>query len=143
MRWRPSLILSVCVGAAYPLALVVSLFLLFSGHNAPGGGFVGGLVAGAALVLRFVDRGSEGLDAALPASPATLLGVGLLVAAGTASIPLLFGESPMEHARWSADLPVFGVVKATSALPFDVGVYLVVLGLVAGALRAFGGEERV
>jgi multisubunit Na+/H+ antiporter MnhB subunit len=141
VRWRPSLILTVCINAAFPLALVLSLFLLFAGHNAPGGGFVGGLVAGAALVLRFVDRGTEGLDASLPLPPATLLGGGLLVAAATGAVPLLFGQNLLEHDTWTATLPLLGSVKATSALPFDIGVYLVVVGLVAGALHAFGSEE--
>jgi len=70
----------------------------------------------------------------------TILGGGLLVAAGTALLPLLTGHSVLEHAAFDRDLPLLGGVKTTTALSFDIGVYLVVVGLVLMAYEAFGDD---
>lgn len=142
MRASRSMILEVTVAAVFPTALLVSVYLLFAGHNAPGGGFIGGLVAGAALVLRFVEGGSPAIRRALPVAPTTLLGGGLAVAVATAVIPWFSGDQFLESGKLEVDVPAIGLVKATSALPFDVGVYLVVLGLVLTVLRTLGGGER-
>lgn len=142
MRSSSSTILEITVSAVFPTALLVSVYLLFAGHNAPGGGFIGGLVAGAALVLRFVEGGSPAIRRALPMAPTTLLGVGLAIAVATAVIPWFSGDQLLESGKLQADIPAIGVVKATSALPFDIGVYLVVLGLVLTVLRTLGGGDR-
>ncbi len=124
----------------YGSILVLSLYFLFAGHNQPGGGFVGGLTAGAAISLRYVAGGVTAVRNSLRARPWTVLGTGLAVAASTAIVPLFTGNSVLEHAAFERDLPVLGTVKATSALPFDVGVYLVVVGLVLMAYEAFGDD---
>ena len=142
MRSARSLVLSTTVGAVFPTAMVFSVYLLFAGHNQPGGGFIGGLVAGAALVLRHVEGGSEALRRTLRVAPTTLLGLGLLLAAATAVAPWLAGGQLLESGKLERDLPLLGTVKATSALPFDVGVYLVVVGLVLGLLLTLGGERE-
>jgi multicomponent Na+:H+ antiporter subunit A len=138
---RESLILSISARTVFPVAVLFSVFLLFAGHNAPGGGFIGGLVAGAALVLRYVDRGPHEVARVLRLAPPVLLGVGLAVASLTGIAGLLDGGQVLEAAKLEVDLPILGTVKTTSALPFDIGVYLVVVGLVALALQALGGEE--
>lgn len=137
-RWRDSLILRISVQAVFPMAVVVSLFLLFAGHNAPGGGFVAGLVAGAALVMRPPDD----LGRVVPIPAPVVLGTGLVVATGTALAGFWTGDELLDAGKFEEDLPVLGVVKATSALPFDIGVYLVVIGLVLTAQRFLGGEQR-
>ncbi len=137
----PSLILETGVGALFHTALLFSLFLLFAGHNAPGGGFVGGLVAGAAFVLRYVEGGANTVARAAPVSAAVLVGVGLTVAVGTGVASWLAGEQFLESAKVEVDLPLLGTVKATSALLFDIGVYLVVVGLVVGLLTTLGAED--
>ena len=137
-----SMILELAVEVVFPTALVFSLFLLFAGHNAPGGGFVGGLVAGAALVLRFVEGGVPSVRRVLPLTPQALLGAGLTLAVGTAVGGWLWGEQLLESANVSLDVPLLGVMKTTTALPFDGGVYLVVVGLVLGLLRALGAEDE-
>lgn len=141
MRASRSLILETTVTAVFPTALLLSVYLLFVGHNAPGGGFVGGLVAGAALVLRFVEGGSAAIRRVLRVAPTTLLGGGLTIAIATAVLPWLAGDQLLESGKLELDVPVLGVVKATSALPFDIGVYFVVLGLVLTILRTLGGGE--
>ena len=124
----------------YPSILALSVYFLFAGHNQPGGGFVGGLTAGAALSLRYIAGGVAAVRNAIRPAPWTVLGVGLATASITALVPLLAGQSVLEHASFERDLPILGTIKATSALPFDIGVYLVVVGLVLMAYEAFGDE---
>ena len=123
--------------------LVLAIYFLFSGHNQPGGGFVGGLTAGSAISLRYLAGGAQAVRQSLPVPPWTVLGGGLALAAGTAVTPMLLGGAILEHAAWKVDLPVIGVVKTTSALPFDAGVFLVVVGLVLMAYEAFGDEGAI
>lgn len=139
---RRSVILDVSVGAVFHTVLLFSLFLLFAGHNAPGGGFVGGLVAGAALVLRYVQGGAAQVQKTLGIAPEAVLGLGLAVAAATAVAPLFFGGAFFESATLTRTIPVAGSVKFTSALVFDIGVYLVVVGLVLGAITYLGGDDE-
>ena len=96
---RRSLILDVVVRLVFHSAFLLGLFLLFTGHNRPGGGFVGGLVAGAAISLRYVAGGIDEVRDTLPLRPWTLLGLGLVIATSTALGPLLFGRQLMEHAK--------------------------------------------
>ena len=140
-RTAHSVILERCVAAVFPTALVFSLFLLFAGHNAPGGGFVGGLVAGAALVLRYVDGGVPAVARVVPVTPQAVLGSGLTLAVLTAAAGWMGGGDVLESSKLTWHAPLLGSVKATTALPFDIGVYLVVVGLVLSLLRSLGGEE--
>jgi multisubunit Na+/H+ antiporter MnhB subunit len=115
-----------------------SVYLLFAGHNQPGGGFVGGLVAGAAISLRYIAGGIEEVRHISRLRPWTILGLGLLIAAMTAMVPLLFGDAVLEGAYRPIDLPVVGQVSLVSALVFDIGVYLGVVGLVLMVFEGFG-----
>lgn len=135
-------ILEVGVRAVFHTVLLFSLFLLFVGHNSPGGGFVGGLVAGCAFVLRYASGGSDELREAVPVRPQVLLGLGLLAATAAGASGWIGGRQFLESAELSLDLPLIGGVHATTALPFDIGVYLVVTGLVLGLLHALGGEPE-
>lgn len=134
----PSLILDTITRGAFPTVMVFSLYLLFTGHNAPGGGFVGGLTAGAALVLRYVDKGPEDVRALAPASYEGVLGVGLIVAGLTGALSWVFGAQFLESGIVKLHPPLLGEVKIVSALFFDIGVYLVVIGLVLGLLLTLG-----
>lgn len=135
-----SILLEVVVRLTFHATIMVSLFLLFSGHNIPGGGFAGGLVAGLALTARYLAGGRYELGEAAPVDAGLVLGVGLVLAAGTGAVGLLLGGAVLETAilRWS--MPVFGDVKLVTALFFDIGVYLVVVGLVLDVLRSLGAE---
>ena len=137
-----SVVLETAVRLIFHTVLVFSLYLLFAGHNQPGGGFVGGLVAGAAFVLRYVAGGRAALKAAVPVDPGIPVGGGLVLAAGTGMAAWLFGGQFLESGKISLDLPVLGLLKVTSALPFDTGVYLVVVGLVLAVLRTLGAEAE-
>lgn len=122
-----------------PLMLLFSVFVLVRGHNEPGGGFVGGLVAATALALVLL---SEGLDEArrlLRVDPLALVAAGLLVALASGVPPLLRGWPYMTGLWLKVPLPVVG--KVGSPVIFDVGVYLVVLGIVLAILFALAEEE--
>jgi multicomponent Na+:H+ antiporter subunit A len=123
-------------------AVVGSLYLLLAGHNQPGGGFVGGIVAGAAVTLRYVTGGIDAVRHLSRAQPWTVLGAGLLTVMLTAAVPLLIGGSVLEAGYLELDLPVFGAVKAGSVLAFDTGVYLVVVGVVLMVFESFGDDTE-
>jgi multicomponent Na+:H+ antiporter subunit A len=120
--------------------LVFSLYLLFAGHNQPGGGFAGGLVAGVAVLLTWTAGGTATVRQVLPFRATVLMGAGLVVAAGVGFAALLPGLGFLESGYIKASLPLFGEVKVVSALFFDIGVYLVVVGMALGLVRALGEE---
>lgn len=137
-----SVIFDFIVDLIVRTALVFAFFLLFTGHNAPGGGFVAGLVAGIALVLRFVAGGRQAIEDVLPATPGTLMGSGLALGVATGIGGWFWKGAFLGSAKFEVDLPVLGTVKATSALPFDIGVFIVVIGLSAALVLALGQPEE-
>lgn len=139
-RMERIVILDRSVRVLFHAVLVASLYFLFVGHNQPGGGFVGGLVAGAAVAMQYVAGGIDEVRRLSRFRPWTILGAGLLLAAVTAVVPLLFGEAVLETALFEWDAPILGTMKTTSALVFDSGVYLLVVGLVLMVFEAFGDE---
>ncbi|MGK2928898.1 MAG: MnhB domain-containing protein [Acidimicrobiales bacterium] len=135
---RPSLIVDVTTRVILQSAIVVSLYLLFAGHNQPGGGFIGGLVAGAGIALAYVAGGLDQVRGLLRLAPWSVIGTGLFVATVSAIVPAVLGGSVLSQDYVTFHPPVLGEVKATSALAFDSGVYLVVVGMVLMAVEALG-----
>ncbi|GAB2933149.1 Na+/H+ antiporter subunit A [Rhodococcus aerolatus] len=133
-----SLVLEVAARLVFPTIMVLSVYFLFSGHNAPGGGFAGGLTAGLALVVRYLAGGRYELGETVPVDVGAILGVGLLLAGGTAAASIALGAPVLSSAVLEVTLPVLGDVKLVTALFFDVGVYLIVVGLVLDVLRSLG-----
>ncbi|HVL64020.1 MAG TPA: MnhB domain-containing protein [Actinomycetota bacterium] len=125
-----------------PVIVVVAVYLLLRGHDAPGGGFIGGLVAGAAVVLQFLSHGVARMRGLLPMTAGTMLGTGILIACVSGLLPLFFGGEFLEGAVWKAEVPVLGTLKATLSLVFDVGVFLVVVGTVVALVRYLGEEPE-
>jgi multicomponent Na+:H+ antiporter subunit A len=118
-----------------PLLLLFSVFLLFRGHNEPGGGFVGGLIAAAAFALYGIAFGVQRARQALLVKPLTLLGAGLLIGL-LSGLPAVLRGRPFLSAVWAAGpLPV-----GTPAL-FDVGVFLVVTGVVLMMIFSLSEES--
>ena len=125
-----SLILRVATRLIIPLLLLFSIFLLLRGHNDPGGGFVGGLVAGSGFVLYAFSRGGGQARRALNVPPRLLLGAGLACALGAGLLALGRGE-PFLHSLWTPEWTLLnGHIKAGSTLLFDIGVFFVVVGTV-------------
>ncbi|NGM63383.1 Na+/H+ antiporter subunit B [Sphingobacterium sp. SGG-5] len=111
-----------------PILLLFSFFLLLRGHYYPGGGFVGGLVASIAFVLHSFANGTESTMKLLKHKPLSLIPIGLGISATSVSLPLLFGLPPMTGLWFDEPIPVIGMIG--SSLFFDLGVYLVVIGVV-------------
>ncbi|OBK83237.1 Na+/H+ antiporter subunit A [Mycolicibacter heraklionensis] len=133
-----SLVLEVATRVIFPLIMVVSIYFLFAGHNYPGGGFAGGLAAGLGLALRYLAGGRYELGETLPLDSSKILGVGLALVGGTALASLFLGAPVLSSAVLSFTLPVVGHVDVVTSLFFDLGVYLVVVGMVLDVLRSLG-----
>ncbi|MFF2137638.1 Na+/H+ antiporter subunit A [Streptomyces sp. NPDC058193] len=119
--------------------LVLSLYLLFCAENMPGGGFVAGLVAGLALITRYLAGGRFELAEAAPLQPGLFTGLGLFVSTGVALGGL--AEGTVLHAwTYHGHLPVFGDYHLSTSVLFDFGVYLLVLGVVLDIVRALGAK---
>lgn len=133
-----SLILAAASRVLLPLLLLFSLFLLFRGHYQPGGGFVGGLVAAAAFTLYAIASGLQQARRALRIAPRSLMSIGLLLAL-LSGLPGALRGQPYFSGSWCRiDLPIASSL-GTPAL-FDVGVYLVVIGV--GLTIVFTLAER-
>lgn len=128
---RSSLILRTTTRFLFTLLLLFSFFLLMRGHDAPGGGFIGGLIAAGAFALYLMAYGADKLRTLLPVPPRTMLSIGLLIALGS-GILAFFSRLPFLTARWTV-LPFGpdgGPLKIGTPLFFDAGVYLVVIGFI-------------
>lgn len=136
-----SYILDVLIDLIVRTAVVFSAFLLFSGHNSPGGGFVAGLVFGISLLLLYIAGGSEKLRSLLPVSAESILASGLFIALMTGAAGFLWGNAFLESTYLEVDIPLLGVVKLTSALSFDIGVFGVVVGLAGMLILTLAPEE--
>lgn len=129
-----------------PVLILFSLVLTARGHDEPGGGFVGGLLAAAALTLVMVAYGDEHVRHRLRVEPPRLAAAGLLVALGS-GLPALAGGRPFLTGLWTkVPLPWGGELKLGTPQLFDLGVYLLVLGtamaFVLGMARDGTGAGR-
>lgn len=136
-----SLIFRVATRLLVPILLLFSIFMLLRGHNYPGGGFVGGLVAGSAFVLYALAAGVRDARTILRVDPQTLLGVGLACAYGAGLMALAAGKGFLTGLWAYLHLPLVGELKLGSSLLFDIGVYFVVIGTVL--LMVFSVEDRL
>lgn len=137
---RRSIILEVVVRVVFHALIVLSIYLLLTGHNSPGGGFSAGLVAGIALVARYLAGGRHELGATVTLDAGRILGIGLALATLTALVPLFFGQSALASSWFDLDLGPFGEISFVTSTIFDIGVYLVVFGLILDVLRSLGAE---
>ncbi|MFG1812226.1 Na+/H+ antiporter subunit A [Kribbella sp. NPDC049174] len=140
---RRSIIFEVVTRLIFHTIVVFSIYLLLSGHNNPGGGFAAGLVTGLALMVRYLAGGRYELDEAAPVDAGALMGLGLFVATVSGLAPLAFGGAVLQSAVVDLHLPLLGDVHLVTSVFFDVGVYLVVAGLMLDLLRSLGsGIDR-
>lgn len=140
MIGRRSTILDEADRWLFPVIVLVSVFITFRGHNAPGGGFAGGLIVGCAFVLRFLAGGALRVRRSVIVQPTTFVGLGMLLAIGTALAPLVSGDALLESVIWQVDVPAVGTVKVVSSALFDLGVYFLVVGVVLAVLVALGAD---
>ncbi|CCF18559.1 Na(+)/H(+) antiporter subunit B [Pseudorhizobium banfieldiae] len=134
-----TLILRTVAPPITALMLVFSVFVLLRGHNEPGGGFIGGLIAVSALAIYGIAYGVSAVRRAIRFHPLAIAGFGLLIATLSGFLSLLVG-APFMTGLWIYP-SFFGVELAlATVISFDIGVYFVVLGAISSIALAL--EER-
>lgn len=148
---KRSIVFEVITRLLFPAMILTSLFFLFSGHNNPGGGFAGGLVAGFALIIRYLAGGRYELDEAAPVDAGRVLGLGLMIAGLSSFAPALVGGKIGQSfdvvinapylsflaTPWG-EIELLGEIHIVTSLIFDIGVYLVVMGVMLDLVRSLG-----
>lgn len=115
-------------------SVLLSVFILLRGHNEPGGGFIGGLIGALGFVFHALAMGADATRRTLRLDPIAWAGIGLLLAAASGMPALLLHAQPFLTHQWLAGLPI------GTAIPFDIGVYLVVLGFALAFVLPFLDE---
>lgn len=123
-----TVILNTTVRLLMPLFFLFSVFLLFRGHNLPGGGFVGGLLAAIALFLHSVVFGVDATLKHYRLNPRKIIATGLLTGLVSVLVSLFMGLTLFTGVWSSIQVPLIG--KLGTPMLFDIGVYLVVVGVI-------------
>lgn len=126
-------------------AAIITLFafhLFLAGHNSPGGGFVGALMASAALILLAVSFGTGLLTKVLAVNFRLVTATGLLIAIATAAGSFAFGAPFLSHAFGHFHLPILGDTELATAVLFDLGVFLAVTGVTMNMILTIGGDRE-
>ena len=139
---RHPLMLNMLMRPLLPLTLTVSVYILLRGHNAPGGGFIAGLVTAIALILQYIASGIVDTRARLRIDHVRLLAIGMLLALATGAASWLFAHPFLTSTFSHAELPLIGEIELASAMIFDIGVYLVVVTSVLMILAEIGELSR-
>lgn len=127
---KHSTILRTAARAVVPLMVVFSFVILLRGHNNPGGGFIGGLIASSGMVLHGLAFGPGRTRRLLRVNMVTVMAAGLLLAIASGVVGLLMG-TPFLTGYWTGvPVPGLGELKVGTPVTFDIGVYLVVVGVV-------------
>ncbi|WP_043311811.1 monovalent cation/H+ antiporter subunit A [Pseudomonas sp. ML96] len=130
-RWAWSknpLILMTLSRLLLPLALLISAFIFLRGHNLPGGGFIAGLITAVALALQYIANGVAWMEQRMPLNYQRMAGAGVLIAALTGLGSWVFGRPFLTSAFGHFELPLVGEFELATAMLFDLGVYLAVVG---------------
>lgn len=130
MKEGDSFILRAITSFLFFLVNVFAVYLLLRGHNLPGGGFIGGLGCALSIILLMLAYGIEETERIVRIDPVRIAAAGLAVALGSALLPVFLGDAFLKHYNLKyKDLPLVGDLSVGTPLLFDVGVYLVVVGV--------------
>ncbi|WP_209122956.1 Na(+)/H(+) antiporter subunit B [Alkalihalobacillus sp. BA299] len=121
--------------------LAFSIFIFFAGHNNPGGGFIGGLITAAAIVLLMLAFDMKTVKKIIPFDYKKIIAVGLIFAVGTGVGSFFFDAPFLTHAHDYFDLWFLGKTHLATALLFDIGVYLVVVAVTLTIIQTIGEDE--
>lgn len=135
-----NVILQTASKVIFFIILLFSIFIFFAGHHTPGGGFVGGLLTTGAVVLLLIAYDLKTVQKILPFNFMIVTAIGLLLSLGMASGSLLFNVPFFTHAFDDFYLPLFGMTSLHTAMIFDAGVYLVVVGSAMTIIQTIGGD---
>jgi multicomponent K+:H+ antiporter subunit A len=141
LRWatdKHPIMLSVISQALLPLALMVSVYIFMRGHNLPGGGFIAGLITSVAMIQQYVAQGYGWMKARLSINYLYLIGSGLLVAAATGAGSFIWQQPFLKSWHGHLRLSFLGEIELASAMAFDLGVYLTVVGACMMILSRLG-----
>ncbi|MFO7699189.1 MAG: MnhB domain-containing protein [Acidimicrobiia bacterium] len=141
MNIRPSPLLATGTRTMVPTLVLFSIYLVVVGHDVPGGGFAGGLIASAALLLVFLSFGARGLRKFLPIEPEMIIGLSLGTAILAGLVGLFTEGMFLTYTYGAITVPLIGEIKLSSLLLFDLGVYGLVVGLIATATLRLGAER--
>ncbi|KIL46893.1 cation:proton antiporter [Jeotgalibacillus alimentarius] len=142
MKNKPNdLILQTVTTMISFIIILFSIHLFFAGHYTPGGGFIGGLMTAAALVLLLLAYDIKTLNTILPFNFRMMTAAGLLIAVLTGAGALLFNQPFLTHAYDYFELPLLGETSLHTAVLFDIGVYLVVIGVTMTIIQTIGESE--
>ncbi|EUJ31643.1 Na(+)/H(+) antiporter subunit B [Listeria cornellensis] len=123
------------------IIFLFSLHLFLAGHYNPGGGFVAGLISAGAVTLTLIAYDSQTVRSMLNINTIMMTGVGLLFAVGTGMIGILTGDPFLTHKFGHVDLPIIGDTSLHTATIFDLGVYLVVVGVTLTIIQTIGESD--
>ncbi len=139
---RHPVMLAMLMRPLLPLALAVAVYIFLRGHNLPGGGFIAGLIAAVAFMLQYVASGIDFASQRLRLDFARLIGAGLAIAVATGLVSMALGYPFLTSAFTYVHPPVIEKFEIASAMAFDLGVFLVVVGAVLLALSELGMLSR-
>ncbi|MCM3033978.1 MULTISPECIES: Na(+)/H(+) antiporter subunit B [unclassified Niallia] len=123
------------------IILIFSVFIFFTGHYTPGGGFIGGLLTSGAIVLLLLAFDLKTVKKILPFNFLHMIATGLLFSIGTGAGALIFNVPFLTHAFTHIDIPILGDLSLHTATIFDLGVFLVVVGVTMTIIQTIGGDE--
>jgi multicomponent K+:H+ antiporter subunit A len=136
------LILVVTTRVLLPLALTAGAYIFLRGHNAPGGGFIAGIVIAIALIMQYMASGYAWASERARLGPQSMIGGGIMLAGATGLAAWLFGRPFLTSAHRHVHLPLIGEIELASAVAFDLGVFLTVVGTVLVALATISRVEE-
>lgn len=125
-----NIILEKIVSLFMRVMVIFSIYLLLRGHNNPGGGFIGGIIASTGFIFYAIIFGTDSLQKVIKIKPQSFIGIGLLLVLVATLLPTLFSTEMLTGLWIKADVPVLGTLHAGTPLIFDTGVYAVVIGVI-------------
>ncbi|GAA0326482.1 Na(+)/H(+) antiporter subunit B [Bacillus carboniphilus] len=134
-------ILQVVTKVTVFIIILFSIHIFFAGHYTPGGGFIGGLMTAGAIVLLLLAYDIKTVASILPIDFKILAAIGLLIAVLTSAGALVFDLPFLTHGYWEINLPLLGETGLHTAVFFDTGVYLVVIGVTLTIIQTIGVSE--
>jgi multicomponent Na+:H+ antiporter subunit B len=129
MKGPDSYIFTTVVRFSFFVINIFAIYLLLRGHNLPGGGFIGGLATAISFVLLSLAIGVESMHRTVRFDPVRVAAIGLLLATLTSAAPLLLGKPFLEQFNGYFHVPLLGALHVGTPLLFDIGVFLVVVGV--------------
>jgi multicomponent Na+:H+ antiporter subunit B len=143
MKHKPNdVILKTVTKMAAVIIFTFSIHLFWSGHHFPGGGFIGGLTTAACIVLLFLSFDIETIKKHLPFDYKKMAALGVLISVFTGLGSMIFGKAFLDQGFDYFHIPIFGETELATAVLFDVGVALAVIGTALTIISTISEDEQ-